>query len=64
MYLLDLFEGRGEKGQCDLACVERLQMIALMVIMFMSYSRVVSFVLSLWGVVSILRNGYGIYKLL
>ena len=22
VYLLDLFEGRGEKGQCDLACVE------------------------------------------
>ena len=22
MYLLDLFEGRGEKGQCDLACME------------------------------------------
>ena len=20
MYLLDLFEGRGEKGQCDLVC--------------------------------------------
>ena len=24
VYLLDLFEGRGEKGQCDLACVEPL----------------------------------------
>ena len=23
-YLLDLFEGRREKGQCDLVCVERL----------------------------------------
>ena len=22
MYLLDLFDGRGEKGQCDLACME------------------------------------------
>ena len=22
MSLLDLFEGRGEKGQCDLACME------------------------------------------
>ena len=22
MYLLDLLEGRGEKGQCDLVCVE------------------------------------------
>ena len=24
VYLPDLFEGRGEKGQCDLVCVERL----------------------------------------
>ena len=24
VYLLDLFEGRGEKGQCDLVCLERL----------------------------------------
>ena len=24
VYLLDLSEGRGENGQCDLACVERL----------------------------------------
>ena len=24
VYLLDLFEGRGEKGQCDLVCVEHL----------------------------------------
>ena len=23
VYLLDLFEGRGEEGQCDLVCVER-----------------------------------------
>ena len=23
-YLLDLFEGRGQKEQCDLVCVERL----------------------------------------
>ena len=22
MYLLDLFNGRGEKGQCDLVCVD------------------------------------------
>ena len=27
VYLLDLFEGRGEKGQCDLACVECHQQI-------------------------------------
>ena len=25
VYLLDLFEGRGEKGQCDLMCLECLQ---------------------------------------
>ena len=24
MYFLDLFEGRGKKGQCDLVCVEPL----------------------------------------
>ena len=24
VYLLDLFEGRGEKGQWDLVCLERL----------------------------------------
>ena len=24
LYLLDLFEGRGEKGQWDLVCLERL----------------------------------------
>ena len=24
VYLLDLFEGKGEKEQCDLVCVERL----------------------------------------
>ena len=31
-------EGRGEKGQCDLVCVERLSMIGLVVaITLMSY---------------------------
>ena len=40
MYLIDLFGERGEKGQCDLVCVERLWMIGLMVVMLMSYSRV------------------------
>ena len=35
-------------------------MIGLMVIMSMSYSRVVSVVLVLWRVGAILRNGYGI----
>ena len=39
---------------------ERLQMIGLMVVMFMSYSRVVSMVLVLCGVDPNLRNGYRI----
>ena len=39
VHLSDLFEGRGEKGLCDLMCVERLWMIGLMVLMLMSYSR-------------------------
>ena len=59
MYLLDLFEERGEKGQCDLVCVERLWMIGLMVVMLMSYSRVVSAVLDLSRVGPVLRSGYG-----
>ena len=60
VYILDLFEERGEKGQCDLVCVEHLWMIGLMVVMLMSYSRVLSVVLVLWGVGLVLRNGYGI----
>ena len=47
VYLLDLFEGRGEKGQCDLVCVEHLWMIGLIVVILMFYSRVVSVVLVL-----------------
>ena len=39
----DLFEGRGEKGQCDL----RLWMIRVMVVMLIFYSRVVSVILVL-----------------
>ena len=35
--LSDLFEGRGEKGQCELVCVERLSNIGLMVVMLMCY---------------------------
>ena len=35
--LSDLFEGRGEKGQCDLLCVECLSVIGLMVLMLMCY---------------------------
>ena len=34
----------------DLVHAERLQMIGLMVVMFMSYSRMVSVILVLWGV--------------
>ena len=60
MYLLDLFQGRGEKGQCDLVCVERLWMIGLMVVMLMSYSRVVSVALVLSRVGTVLRSRYGI----
>ena len=59
MYLLDRFEERGEKGQCDLVCVERLWMIGLMVVMLMSYSRVVSAVLDLSRVGPVLRSRYG-----
>ena len=58
MYLLDLFEDRGEKGQCDLVCEECLWMIGLMVVMLMSYSRVVSVVLVLLGVGPVLRSRY------
>ena len=39
---------------------ERLQMIGLMVVMLMSYSRVVSVVLVIWRVGPILKNGYRI----
>ena len=59
VYFLDLFEGRGEKEQCDLVCVERLWMIGLMVVMLISYSRVVSVVLVLSGVGPVLRRRYG-----
>ena len=59
VYFLDLFEGRGEKGQCDLVCVEYLWMIGLMVVMLMSYSHVVSVVLVLSIVDSVLRSRYG-----
>ena len=44
MYLLDLFEGRVENGQCDLRFVERLWMIGLMVVMLMFYSHLPFFV--------------------
>ena len=45
IYLLGLFQGRGEKGQGNLVCVEHHWVIGLMVVMLMSYSHVVSVVL-------------------
>ena len=48
----------GENGQCDLVRAECLQMIRLMVVMLMSYSRVVNVVLFLGVAGPILRNGY------
>ena len=59
VYLLDLFEGRGERGQCDLVCVEQLWIIGLMVVMLMPHSHVVSVVLVLSGVGPVLRSRYG-----
>ena len=51
MYLLDyLLEERGKKGRYDLVCVERFQIIGLMKVMLMFYSRVVSVVLVFRGV--------------
>ena len=58
VYLLDLFEGREERGQCDFVCVECLWIIGLMVVMLMSYSRVVSVVLLRLG--PVLRSRYRI----
>ena len=60
LYLLDLLEGRGEKGQFDLVGVECLWMIGPMAVMLMSCSRVVSVVLVLSGVGPVLRSRYGI----
>ena len=57
VYVLELFEERGGKEQCELLYLERLKIIGLMVFMLMSYSRVVSVVSVLWGVGPILRNG-------
>ena len=58
MYLLDYFDEKGERSKCDVVCVEHLQMIGLMVVMLMSYSRVLSVVLILCAVGPILRNGH------
>ena len=60
VYLLDLFERRVEKGHFGLVCVERLWMIGLMVVMLMSFSRMVKMVLVILGVVPILRSRYEI----
>ena len=60
MYLLDLLEGRRERRQCDLVCVECLWIIRLKVVMLMSYSSVMSVVLILSEVGSVLRSRYGI----
>ena len=60
VYLLDLFERRVEKGHFGLVCVERLSMIGLMVVMLMSFSRVVNMVLVILGVSPILRSRYEI----
>ena len=56
VYLLDLFEGRGEIGQCNLVWVEHLWMNGLMVVMLMSYSHAVSVVLVLSGVGPVQRR--------
>ena len=55
VYLLELFQGRGEKGQCDLVCVEHLNGSYVDVLL----KRAVSVVLVLWAVGPILSNGYG-----
>ena len=60
VYLLDLFEGRREKGQCDLVCVERLWMIGLIVVMLIPYSQMLSVVLVLLGAGPVLRSRYGV----
>ena len=57
---LDLFGGREEKEWHDLVCVQRLQMIGLMIVLLTFFSRMVSMVLVLWGVGTILGNGYEI----
>ena len=58
--LLHLFEGRGENGQCHLVHAESLQKVGLMVVMLISYSRLLNMILVLWGVDPILRKEYGI----
>ena len=59
VYLLDMFQGRWEKGHCDFVCVERLWVIGPVVVM-LSYSPVVHVVLVLLGVDPVLRSRCGI----
>ena len=56
------FVGRGEKEWCALWWVKHIQMIELMLvlILLMTFTRLVSMVLVLRGVGPILGNGYGI----
>ena len=60
VYLLDLFERRGENGQCDLGYLERFWMIGLVVAMLLSYLRVVSVFLVLSRIGPVLGSRYGI----
>ena len=48
VYLLDLFEEKGEEGWCDLVCVKYLSTIGLMVVLLMPFSHMVSMILVLW----------------
>ena len=49
VHLLDLSVGRGEKGWLDLVCVKHLQMIWLIVVLLIPFSRMVSMVLVPWS---------------
>ena len=51
--------GKGEKAWCDLVCAERLRMIGIITVLFMSFFTY-TMVLVLRGVGPILDNGYGI----
>ena len=60
VYLLDLFERRGENGQFDSGYLERFWMIRLVVAMLLSYLRVVSVFLVLSRIGPVLGSRYGI----
>ena len=47
VYLLDLFGGMVEEGWCDLVSVNPLNMIRLIVVLLIYFSRIVSMVLVL-----------------